>query len=198
MKKLIYLLAMSLWTLSISAQTDSQTGWISKHPLVICFGSNAHSLPFYKIIRTDIFNPAFSIGTEFSYLKRKHSEIYQSANLGGFYNKYSTRGMFINTDIAYRYTTNFGLFAGLGTGVGYLHAFHPAAIYEFDGADYQQKRDWGKPKIMIHLNLDLGYTFTKKNDFSVFVRYKPYYFQYREGVPAINTSLQLGCRFKII
>lgn len=198
MKKLICPFILLLCTLSISAQTVSPTeGWFSKHPLLICFGSNVHSLPFTKIIRTDFFYPLFSVGTEIIFFKKKHSVVSQSVNLGGFYNKYSTRGMFLNTDIAYRYATNFGLFAGFGLGIGYLQTFHPEAIYEFNGSEYQQKRDFGKAKMMMHLNLDLGYTFTQKNDFSIFIRYKPYYFQYREGIPAINLSLQLGCRFKL-
>jgi hypothetical protein len=130
-------------------------------------------------------------------LSHKTQQYLYRSIYGGFYNKYSSRGVFLNTGIAYRYTTHFGLFAGLGLGLGYLHVFHPEAIFEFDGTKYNQVRDWGIAKILVSADAYLGYCFSGRNNLSIFVRYKPYYFQFREGIPAMNLSLQLGCRFNL-
>lgn len=152
-----------------------------------------HSLPLHRIFRLDPFYPSFSLGTEFMYTKGRYGQLLQTANIGGFYHKYSAQGFFLSSDFTYRYDSPIHIFADIGIGLGYLHIFHPAAVYEYKSGKYKQVRDWGSPRLAANIIFDMGYNFTEfKKPFRIFIRYKPFLFLYREELPAINTNTQIG------
>lgn len=171
-----------------------ENNWFEEHPTVFTLGNNTHSLPFHRVCRVDPFYPSFSLGTEFFWKNGKHGQLLQMANLGGFYHKYSAQGIYLSADIAYRYTAGFGLFTDIGLGLGYLHIFHPGAVYEIKSGKYQQVRDWGSPRALLEVVWDIGYDFSAryKRPLRFFIRYRPFLFLYRPEFPAINTNTQIG------
>lgn len=182
---------------NLKAQNNQYTEWFSNHPIILAFGNNIHSLPFQNIIRTEPFYPSVSIGTEFKLTEGKYGKLFQMMNLGGFYHRYSARGLYLSTNTAWQFGIAFGFDSKLGIGLGYLHIFHPEAVYEYKSGDYKQVRDWGSSRLMVDVILELGYSFSSKinRPIRIFIRYKPFLFLYREDLPVMNGCTQLGLNF---
>lgn len=169
------------------------------HPIDVAVGNLSVGMPFSKIA-VDKLYPIATLGTEFYYRNEKHGQIYQTAKIGGYYTKYNTSALFVNTEIGYRYTFGFGVFADANLGVGYSHLFRPNAIYKSTGkGEYEQIRDWGKPSLMGNFLLSIGYDLSKSlnKPVSFFVRYGNYVqLFYNSDIPALpQNSVQIGTRF---
>ena len=115
---------------NVFAQNNPSNEWFSGHPIHFAFGNNIHSLPFRNILRSDPFYPSVSLGTEFNLKEGKYGKLLQMLNLGGFYQRYSARGIYLSTNTAWRFGIAYGFDSSLGIGLGYLHIFHPEAVYE--------------------------------------------------------------------
>jgi hypothetical protein len=182
-------------------EVETKKHWFEKHPIDFATGNFSVGMPFSHIFICK-FYPMATFGTEFYYRNKKHSQIYQTARIGGYYNKYNTSALFLNTEIGYRYTFGFGLFADANLGAGYSHLFRPDAIYKLNSnGEYEQVRDWGKPSLMADFSLSVGYDFRMKlrAPVSVFLRYGSYIqLFYNSDLPALpQNSFQIGTRFFI-
>jgi hypothetical protein len=182
-------------------EAKTKDHWIENHPVDFAIGNFSVGMPFSGIFISK-FYPLATLGTEFYYRTSEHSQIYQTARIGEYYNKYNTSAIFIHTEIGYRYTFGFGFFADANLGVGYAHLFRPNAIYKMNGSgDYEQVSDWGKPSCMADYSLSAGYDFSKKLQmpFSLFLRYGNYIqLFYNPDIPALpQNSFQIGTRFFI-
>jgi hypothetical protein len=180
---------------------ETKKHWLKKHPIDFAIGNFSVGMPFSKIF-INKFYPLATLGTEFYYRNKKHSQIYQTVKIGGYYNKYNTSAFFVNTEIAYRYTFGFGLFADANLGVGYSHLFRPNAIYKLNSnGEYEQVRDWGKPSIMADYLLSIGYDFSRRMNkpASIFLCYGNFIqLFYNSDIPALpQNSFQIGIRFLI-
>ena len=134
-------------------------------------------MPFNGIILKPL-HPGFSIGTEYRYSEGKLGCIYQSLHTGYYFNKYNARGLYIQTELGYRYTADFGLFGDLTLGAGYLHSFHPKEVFKLNSqGEYEKAKDKGKPGAIILVSLGLGYDFSRKFSWPVsfFFRFQPYF-----------------------
>ena len=203
-KQLIILLLMKAVVIliliqpnNIQAQDNQKNEWLSNHPMALAFGNNIHSLPFHNMFRTDPYYPSASMGTEFRLKEGRYGELIQLLNFGGFYHRYSARGIYLSTNTIWRFGIAYGFDSNLGIGLGYLHIFHPEAVYEYKSGEYEQVRDWGSARLMMDIILEIGYTYSGKSNKPVrfFIRYKPFLFLYREGLPAMNGCTQLGVNF---
>jgi hypothetical protein len=111
------------------------------------------------------------VGTELFYTRGQHSQLFQTVQLGGFYNRYFGTSVFLSSDLAYRYTTGLGFYGEVMLGVGYMHAFHPRDTYALnDNGTYERVTDWGKPSAMASFSLGVGYDSGKR--LSPFLRYQ--------------------------
>lgn len=181
MKKIIFtfLLTLIFWSASsglFGQIRGSEKRLFRSHPIDVAVGNVAVGMPFSKIA-VDKLYPIATLWTEFYYWHKKHGQIYQTAKIGGYYTKYNTSALFVNTETGYRYTFGFGLFADANLGVGYSHLFRPNAIYKStDKGGYEQIRDWGKPSLMSNFLLSAGYDLSKSlnKPVSFFVRYGNY------------------------
>lgn len=179
----------------------TQKHWLERHPVDFAIGNFSVGMPFSKVF-INRFYPLATLGTEFYYREGEHSQIYQTVKIGGYYNKYNTAAFFVNTEVACRYTFNFGLFADANLGVGYSHLFHPNAIYKPDGnGGYERVRDWGKPSLMTDFLLSVGYDCSKRLNKSIviFLRYGNFIqLFYNPDIPALpQNSFQTGIRIQI-
>jgi hypothetical protein len=202
--KAILVLALALaGGIQLQAQKPKpETHWLEKHPVDIAIGNFSVGMPFTKVFISKYY-PLVTAGTEFYYLNKNHSKIFQAVRFGGYYNAYSTSAVFVNTDIGYRLTFGFGLFADAGLGIGYSHLFRPNAIYKMnDEGQYEQVADWGQPSVMADFSLSAGYDFSTllRKRFSVYFRYGNYIqLFYNPDIPALpQNSFQVGTRFYII
>jgi len=164
-----------LWLSTVPTALKAQeTEPYRKLPLVITGGNHAVSMPFYRVLRLP-YHPALAVGTEFTYRRGKHGQLLQTLSVGGFYNRYNATGLAVQTELAYRYITDIGMFADISLGSGYLHTFRVRPIYQANGqGDYQSVKDWGKPSVLASFSLGLGYDFSRNPDrpFALFMRYQ--------------------------
>jgi hypothetical protein len=188
---------------SLSGQhVEAKNTWFEKHPVDFAAGNFSVGMPFSKVFIKK-FYPMITLGTEFYYRNKNHSQIFQTVRAGGYYNKYSTSAIFVNTEIGYRYTFGFGLFADANLGVGYSHLFRPGAIYKLNSdGEYEQVRDWGKSSLMADYSLSIGYDFSRllRKPVSVFLRYGNYLqlLYSKPDIPVLpQNSFQIGTRFFI-
>ena len=198
-RNLIIIITILLASEMITGQ-ERQIESIEKSiPIVITFGNNAHSMPFYKPFRSDMFYPSVSIGREFDFKKGKAGELFFTLNLAWSYHKHSIREYDINATLGYRTPTLYGAYLSINMGAGLLHGFHPKAVYKSIDGEYKQIRDWGKVKPFGIYNIDLGYDFSKKTNLPacVFIRYKQMIYKYSEAFPMLNSQTQIGTKIFI-
>ncbi len=138
------------------------------------FFNHSISVPFHKIINTPV-HPGAMAGIEARYFETKRSKLFQSFNLGMFYNKYNGTGFFFNTELGYRYTSKFNLSAETLIGLGKLRIYHPVDIYRLtDAGTYEKAKDKGLSSSYPSFALGLGYKIKSSTRYSVtpFIRYQ--------------------------
>lgn len=167
---------MFFWTHSSIGQEPKQEKEKKQtFPISVTLSNQSWAFPLSKIFRLNPYYPGASLGTEYYYLKRPKSKLFQTLEVGGFINKNQGSALYVNSNITYRNTTKFGLVSEIGLGFGYFNSFHPTAIYEqqADG-DFELVKDSGVPAFSNNLSLALGYDLTKKFDKKLmpFLRYQ--------------------------
>ena len=194
-------LSVSSSTILFAQQTETSQKWINKHPVDFAIGNFSVGVPFSKIFNKPTY-ALITLGTEFYYNNKQHFRVYQTARVGGYYNKYNTSSLFVHTEIGLRYTYKVRFFADADLGIGYSQLFRPGAIYKLNNdRNYHQVRDWGKPSLMADYTLSIGYIIVKsqKNTIAVFLRYGNYVqLFYNPDIPFLpQNSFQIGTRFLI-
>jgi hypothetical protein len=141
---------------------------------VLSVFNHSIALPFHKMINTPI-HPGVQAGIEGRYFETLKSKLFQTLNLGMFYNKYNGTGFYLNTELAYRYTSKYRIYAETLAGLGYLRTYHPTEIYQLTGmGTYEKARDKGFSSPIISFAFGLGYSIKSSSLFSFapFIRYE--------------------------
>ena len=104
-------------------------------------------------------HPGIMVGTEWKLNQNPRADIFLTANLGGYHHRLLSSGVFVNSEIGYRYRSSMGIFAQASLGLGYLHVFYPGEVYEFDESAnrFQPATNDGHPALLASLGLALGY-----------------------------------------
>jgi hypothetical protein len=140
----------------------------------ISFFNHSISVPFHKMISEPI-HPGIQVGIEGKYFEKNGSKLFQTLNLGMFYNNYNGRGFYLNTELGYRYTSKPGIFVETLLGVGYLRTYHPTDIYQLNSSGtYQKVNDKGFSSPSVSFAFGLGFAFKSSSSFSFapFIRYE--------------------------
>ena len=140
----------------------------------ISFFNHSVSSPFHKIVSRPV-HPGVQVGIEGKYVETPKSKLFETLNLGMFYNNYNGTGLYLNSEIAYRYTSKPGIFAEANAGVGYLRTYHPTDIYELNSfGNYEKAKDKGFSSPIVSFAFGLGYAIKSSSSFSFapFVRYE--------------------------
>ena len=178
-KNIIVLLAILLFAQKgpILAQHANKTLLPYKQDFVLSVSYNNHSwaFPFSSIFRLSPQYPGLSVGTELNYRVRPKTKFYQTLELGGFINSASGSGTYVNSDIAFRYTSKKGILLDIGTGFGILKSYFINDTYNIqsDGS-YSQSNDTGVTALSQNIFFSTGYDFSVKKDKNLvlFLRYQ--------------------------
>lgn len=170
-------------------------------PLTVSFFNESTAIPFTRFFTTPV-HPGIQLGTEFNYKNKKHSRLFQTANICYFYHNYLAQGIGLNTELGYEYRFKFRLaFEGL-LGIGYMHTFATSEEFTFSNGHYEKKADKGNARLYPSLAIGIGYYLEKnnKNSPKLFIRYQswaeyPYSPGFISVMPHIN--LHLGAKFFI-
>ena len=144
-------------------------------PISISLTNHSWSFPLTNIFRLDPIYPGMVIGTEFYFLKRTKSKLFQTVEIGGFINKNQGSALYLNSNFTYRYTTKFGLMSEVGLGLGYFHGFHRTATFEQqDSGEFIEVKDRGVGALSSNIAFGLGYDLSKKQEknWMPFIRYQ--------------------------
>ncbi len=169
-------------------------------PMVVSVFNNATLLPGGG--KLGVFgipvHPGISIGTEFTYNDDPDDQLYQTAKLGYHYHHYVQHSVQLYSEFGYRHYFKWPIDISPRIGVGYLHSFPNAQIYELDSEGvYQRTGQWGRPQLMASMALEVGYTLMENTNgpLRAFLAYQ-FYLQMpfvQEYVPLMpNTALHLG------
>lgn len=170
-------------------------------PVNLSVFNESTAVPFTRFFTIPI-HPGLQIGTEFNYKVKKHSRIFQTANISYFFHNHLAQGIGFNTEIGYEYSLNSGFaFTGL-IGLGYMHTFSTAEEYTFSKGEYVKKSDKGNSRLCPSISLDVGYYLNKseKNSPKLFLRYQSWleYPYSPDFIPVMShINLHLGVRFFI-
>lgn len=170
-------------------------------PVNLSVFNESTAVPFTRFFTIPI-HPGLQIGTEFNYKVKKHSRIFQTANISYFFHNHLAQGIGFNTEIGYEYSLNSGFaFTGL-IGLGYMHTFSTAEEYTFSKGEYVKKSDKGNSRLCPSISLDVGYYLNKseKNSPKIFLRYQSWleYPYSPDFIPVMShINLHLGVRFFI-
>ncbi len=171
-------------------------------PLSISFFNNGTSMPGKGVLGVWNKNvhPGIMLGYQITHKQWKKSELIQNIKLGYFYHRFAQQGIQLYTDVGYRYRFDFGLFADVALGGGYLHSFSGNKMYQFKNGQYEAKPNWGRPQGMISSALSIGYDLEKVSSIPLkpFIQYQfwmqtPFVKGYVPLLP--STALHIGVQY---
>lgn len=170
-------------------------------PVAIAVFNEATAIPFTKLLTTPV-HPGVQAGTGVFYKQKKHSQLFQSLNIGYIFHSRLYHGFFVSTELGYDYKFNFGLNLKTSVGIGYMHSFRTQKEYQFKNGSYESKPDRGNGRATVSLGTGLGYRLQKKNIYSpeIFMMYQGWAeYPFSPGfIPVMtHTNLQLGTKFFI-
>ena len=170
-------------------------------PINVSIFNEATAIPFTKFITTPI-HPGLQIGTEFNYKSKKHSRLFQTANISYFYHNYLAQGIGLNSELGYEYRLKSGLALSGLLGIGYMHTFATAEEFTFANGQYVKKADRGNARLYPSFSVDIGYYLkkTEKNSPKIFIRYQSWaeYPYSPDFIPVMtHINLHVGAKFFI-
>jgi len=110
-----------------------------------------------------VFHPGALVGVEYRLAPAKRVaargwELSFASNLGSYVHVRNHVGMLIDAELGARYGFRSGVFVDGFAGVGYLHTFLAAPVYEVDAAGHAERvTDLGRPAFMPVLSAGGGY-----------------------------------------
>ena len=169
-------------------------------PVTIEIGQRALALP--GGVSFSHANPAFVVGTEYVWADGWAGALQQTLRLGWLTSEALDNGLLVATETTYRYAWRFGLFAGIGLGLGYLHGFHPRAIYRRDSAGrYERATDWGRPTGVGSIVQAIGFDLSRQTSLPVAIDLRYQFFLQTPFVGdlpvAPQSILAVGLRFDV-
>jgi hypothetical protein len=183
-------------------QTQAQNETVKKQtfPISISITNHSWAFPFNKVFRFSPLYPGGSVGTEFYYKNKPAFQLFQTAQIGGFLNKASGSGFYINSNLGIRHTLKFGLEMNLSLGLGYFYSFYPSDTYVQNlNGEFEKSNKSGVGAMSANISLGLGYDFSRKynKNFTPFIQYQwmasTYYWSLITIRP--NGLLHAGIRF---
>jgi len=170
-------------------------------PINISVFNESTAIPFTKFFTTPI-HPGLQIGTEFDYKNKKHSRLFQTANVSYFYHNYLAQGIGIHTELGYEYRTTSGIALTSLIGLGYMHTFATTEEFTLIDGRYVKKSDKGNARLFPSLSFDLGY-YLHPSDINcpkIFLRYQAWaeYPYSPDFIPVLtHINLHAGVKFFI-
>jgi hypothetical protein len=194
LKRLVILLLMGI-PLIILGQAEKKTNKkISR--LSIALTNESIALPF---TRYSPIHPGAEVGMTFWEKNKTRSSQRWNAVLGGYYHQRVETAFYLQGQYQYQWFLLPYLGVDLTGGLGYLHSFYPADLYEQNATTgkYQAVSQIGRPHGIAELGL--GLTFTNSS------RIEPYIRQsmmveapFANGIPVIPHSfLKVGVNVKL-
>jgi len=170
-------------------------------PVSVSLFNESTAIPYTRFITTPV-HPGLQLGTEFNYINKEHTRLFQTANLCYFYHNHLAQGLGIYTELGYEYRLKFGLSFQALLGVGYMHTFATADEFVFSNGHYEKKADKGNARLFPSVSLDIGYYIEKseKNSPEIFIRYQSWieYPYSPDFIPVMtHISLHIGAKFVI-
>ncbi len=201
MKKIRVIFAIFLLSSLYLAPPPAKASTTTQFPIELSFINQAITLPFDGIVLSPL-HPGFSLGTEYAWKDGSWTRLFQGFHAGYFYNEFSAKALFFQTEIGFRLTLPFGLFGDVGAGVGYLHSFHPRAIFRMNAdGGFAKAKDGGKSAALLSAALGIGFDFSRRLGWpvSVFIRFQPFlqtpYCVEESILP--QSFVHFGVRFKL-
>jgi len=107
-----------------------------------------------------LFHPGAMGGVEYSLLDRPWGTLFVTGNLGLYVHVRNHVGVFVDSEFGYRHTFGSGYELEALAGLGYLHTFLAAPVYEVDDAGHVDKVvNGGRPHIMPTFSVGTGWRF---------------------------------------
>jgi hypothetical protein len=170
-------------------------------PLNISLFNEATAIPYTRIITLPI-HPGIQIGTDYSYRTKKHSRLFQTANINYFYHNHLNQGIGINSEFGYEYRTRPGLSFSCLLGIGYMQTFSTTEEFSFNNGQYEKNTDGGNARFIPSLSVDANYYIFRESEHSpsIFIRYQAWieYPYSPDFIPLMtHINLHAGARFYI-
>jgi hypothetical protein len=140
-----------------------------------------------------IFHPGLMAGVEYRLLDGDWGALFVTGNLGSYVHVRNHVGAFLDSELGYRFTYASGYQLEALAGLGYLHTFLAAPVYEVDAAGHVNRVfDAGRPAFMPTFALGTGWRFDKFAPFLRLQAFGQYPFNH-QLLP--HAALLLGARF---
>jgi hypothetical protein len=140
-----------------------------------------------------IFHPGVMAGLEYRLIDAEWGTLFATANLGSYVHVRNHVGVFLDSEFGYRFTYAGGYELEALAGLGYLHTFLAAPVYEVDDAGHVGRVfDAGRPHFMPTFSLGTGWRFERLAPFLRLQAFGEYPFNH-QLLP--HFALLLGARF---
>lgn len=160
----LFFYLLFLVNIQANAQADNQRQNQQHFPISLSVFNHTWAFPLSNVLRIAPIYPGISIGSEYHYRDGKKIALYQTFELGGFYNQSSGSAFYLNTNFGIRGQTKFGLMADFSFGLGYFHGFYPSTTYHLSQAGlYEKTKNNGIGASSANFSFTLGYQLKKTN-----------------------------------
>lgn len=145
--------------------------------------------------------PGISLGTSIPLKTRPNWQTDYRLRLSGYMAKGLHSGIHLDNQIVESYRLSDGFRLEGQAGLGYLHTFEDASLFEFDGGSYRPKRDWGRPQITLSIGLGFSFRMGRNSPYWLFAEQQfmiQLPFAGKSGVPMLmHNRHYLGIRREI-
>jgi hypothetical protein len=140
-----------------------------------------------------IFHPGLMAGVEYRLVEDDWGTLFVTGNLGSYVHVRNHVGVFLDSEFGYRFTYASGYELEALAGIGYLHTFLDAPVYEVDDAGHVERVfDAGRPHFMPTLSLGTAWQFEHVAPFLRLQTFGQYPFNHEL---LLHFALLLGARF---
>lgn len=121
----------------------------------ITFASESISLPFTRL---GPFNPGGEIGVTVREVDRNRSIRRVNVYLGAFRHERVASAIYLRGEYQFTWKVTDRIGLDFPLGIGYLHSFYPAPVYEVnEEGKFKEVDQWGKPRALVNAGIGLSF-----------------------------------------
>ena len=145
--------------------------------------------------------PGISLGTSIPLKTRSRWQTDYRLRLSGYMAEGLHKGVHLDNQLVESYRISDGFRVEGQAGLGYLHSFEDASLFELGANGYKPKRDWGRPQLTLSIGLGFSFRLGRNSPYWLFAEQQfmvQLPFAAKSGVPMLmHNRHYLGVRREI-
>lgn len=182
-RKFVSIRSVTFYVLLLPVGFAAEQETANTHSHILSLTSHRIGIPFNS--QASNYFAGYGINYDYRLEARPFWKFHYQHRLAGgvFRQPYYQNGLYATYSTGLGYKTGFGIDLWATAGLGYMHTFENAAVYEMNGnGDYEKVRDYGNPSVIVPAGFEIAYNLPKK------YRIKALHLQYRVDIETLYSD----------